>query len=166
MQNPQMAWLPGMLASVLATPAGMPNEMAVDWLWTINVLAVTSGTFFLLLRMMGSEFRDRADAARIDGFGFLGTWWHVTLPVMRPVLWVIGVLVLVGACDDALAPVIETGGVVSPGLYALHNSAGGFAMGAGVQGLAMGGVLFLIATIMTMLCGGGGRAGKRVGGAK
>jgi ABC-type glycerol-3-phosphate transport system permease component len=155
MLNPHMACISGALSAVAFPIAAAPGqENTLYLLWVVNLLVTAFGSIFLLRRMLAGVPRDLADAARIDGCGYWQFYRHVTLPLARPALGLIGVLVLIAACDDALAPLVEAGGIASPALYALHVSARGIALGAGVMGLVMAGLLLLIPPVIAIFCTG------------
>jgi ABC-type glycerol-3-phosphate transport system permease component len=155
---PQMACLCAALSAIPLSMAEAPGQdNTLYLLWSVNLLITAFGSAFLIRRMLAGVPRDLADAARIDGCGFWQVYRHVTVPLSRPALGLIGVLVLIAACDDALAPLIEAGGAPSPALYALHVSTRGIAMGAGMLGLVMAGVLLLIPPVMAIFFAGGRR---------
>jgi len=114
-------------------------------LWIVNLLAVVFGTMILLRKRLLCGPRYLEDAARIDGCGFLGVYWHVTLPRIRPALGLIVILILAAACDDVTAPLIEAG---SPGQSAGQVSVGGVPLEA--FGFAMAGLLFLVPPVMAL----------------
>ncbi len=50
--------------------------------------------------------RELDDAARVDGCGHLGVWWHVILPQSRPVLIVVAIFTFLASWRDAWNPLI------------------------------------------------------------
>jgi multiple sugar transport system permease protein len=50
--------------------------------------------------------RELDDAARVDGCGYLGIWWHVILPQSRPVLVVVAIFTFIWSWQDAWNPLI------------------------------------------------------------
>src|SRR5947209_4777313 len=50
--------------------------------------------------------RELDDAARVDGCGYLGVWWHVILPQARPVLIVVAIFTFIWSWQDAWSPLI------------------------------------------------------------
>lgn len=50
--------------------------------------------------------RELDDAARVDGCGYLGIWWHVILPQSRPVLIVVAIFTFIWSWQDAWSPLI------------------------------------------------------------
>jgi multiple sugar transport system permease protein len=49
---------------------------------------------------------DLLDAARVDGAGELWVYWHVVLPLCRPILVTLGVFVFMGTWNDFMWPLI------------------------------------------------------------
>ncbi len=50
--------------------------------------------------------RQLEDAARLDGCGWFGTYWHVLLPLVRRELWLIGFLTLIGTSVLLATPLV------------------------------------------------------------
>jgi multiple sugar transport system permease protein len=50
--------------------------------------------------------RELDEAARVDGCGYLGIWWHVILPQSRPVLIVVAIFTFLYSWQDAWNPLI------------------------------------------------------------
>lgn len=50
--------------------------------------------------------RELDEAARVDGCGWLGVWWHVILPQSRPVLIVVAIFTFLYSWQDAWNPLI------------------------------------------------------------
>lgn len=50
--------------------------------------------------------RELDEAARVDGCGYLGIWWHVILPQSRPVLIVVAIFTFLWSWSDAWSPLI------------------------------------------------------------
>jgi ABC-type glycerol-3-phosphate transport system permease component len=50
--------------------------------------------------------RELDEAARVDGTGYLGIWWHVILPQSRPVLIVVAIFTFLYSWQDAWNPLI------------------------------------------------------------
>lgn len=89
------------LLPLTGLPPGWPETLLP--LWAINLLA----TVFVSILLLRQAFRgipgDLEDAARIDGFGFWRVYWHVMLPLVRPVLGFLALFILIAALDDAMA---------------------------------------------------------------
>lgn len=61
---------------------------------------------FIMRQYMRSFPRDLDDAARIDGCSFFGTFWHIILPLSRPVLIVVAIFTFQGVWNDFTGPLI------------------------------------------------------------
>lgn len=97
-------------------------------LWVPSFFAAAFGAFLLTQFMRGIP-RELEDAALIDGCGFWGSYWHIILPLSRPILAVIALFTFVGCWNDFIGPLIYLNDQrlypLSLGLYALHVNAGG-----------------------------------------
>jgi ABC-type glycerol-3-phosphate transport system permease component len=138
----------------LAAIAAVGSNTELYALWAVNLVAVIMGTVAIVNRGKAVGYLD--DAARMDGVGGLGRYWHVGLPLAGPALGVAWILIAMAAVDDLLGPIVENGGVGATDLYAVHESAGGFVIGAGVLGIGMA-VVLLVAPLIGAL--GRGRRG-------
>ncbi|HWQ12537.1 MAG TPA: carbohydrate ABC transporter permease [Roseiflexaceae bacterium] len=83
----------------------------IGWYGTFLPLIVPSFTgnaffIFLIRQYMRTFPRELDDAARIDGCGYFGIFWHVILPLTMPVLAVCVVFVFLGSWNDLLGPLI------------------------------------------------------------
>ena len=96
---------------------------------------------YLLRRVLRRVPGDLEDAAAIDGCGFWRVCWHIVMPRLGPVLALAGVVMLIGAWDDALI-----------GVWSLHGAstgAVGFDVIVGIIfGVMMAGALFLITPVI------------------
>jgi multiple sugar transport system permease protein len=61
---------------------------------------------FLVRQFMLSIPNDLIDAARIDGCSEFRIYWHIALPILRPVLATIAIFAFMGAWNDFLWPLI------------------------------------------------------------
>jgi len=61
---------------------------------------------FLLRQFLKGIPRDLEDAARIDGCGFLGIYWHIMLPLIKPSLAAIAVFTFMETWNDFMGPLI------------------------------------------------------------
>ncbi|GAH65604.1 unnamed protein product [marine sediment metagenome] len=59
---------------------------------------------FLLRQFFMTIPRELEDAARIDGCGYLRTYWQIVLPLAKPALAVVMLFTTIGAWNDFLAP--------------------------------------------------------------
>ncbi|MDI6618577.1 MAG: carbohydrate ABC transporter permease [Clostridiales bacterium] len=65
------------------------------------------GLFIFIFRQFYTGFpKELEDAAKIDGCGFLRTYWSIVLPVARSVFWVVIVLSMVWHWNDFYEPSI------------------------------------------------------------
>jgi len=98
---PQVTMIPSF---VIYKTLGWYNTLAP--LWVPNCLAVNAFAVFLLRQAMKGIPRDLEDAARIDGCGYLRTYWHVALPLMRPTLAAIAIFTFMFVWNDFMTPLI------------------------------------------------------------
>jgi ABC-type glycerol-3-phosphate transport system permease component len=68
--------------------------------------AVSAFYVFLLRQFFMTIPRDYDDAARIDGCGFLGTFWRIILPMSKPALGTVMIFTFMEQWNDFLAPLI------------------------------------------------------------
>ena len=61
---------------------------------------------FLLRQFLKGIPRDLEDAARIDGCSFLGIYWHIMLPLIKPSLAAIAIFTFMGTWNDFMGPLI------------------------------------------------------------
>lgn len=61
---------------------------------------------FIMRQYMRSFPRDLDDAARIDGCSYWGIFWHIIMPLSRPVLVVVAVFTFQGVWNDFTGPLI------------------------------------------------------------
>lgn len=83
----------------------------IGWYGTYLPLIVPSFTgnaffIFLIRQYMRTFPRDLDDAARIDGCNYWQIFWHIILPLSKPVLAVCVVFVFLGSWNDLLGPLI------------------------------------------------------------
>jgi ABC-type glycerol-3-phosphate transport system permease component len=74
---------------------------------TVPAFLATNAFFVFLFRQFFLTIPvDLEDAARIDGCGPLGTFWHVMLPLARPAAVTTAVFTFIWSWNDFLAPLI------------------------------------------------------------
>lgn len=80
----------------------------IDTFWPILVpqLGGSAYSIFLFRQFFMGLSRELDDAARVDGCGYLGVWWHVILPQSRPVLIVVAIFTFLWSWKDAWNPLI------------------------------------------------------------
>lgn len=93
----------------------LPNYLTLarlNWINTYQAIilpgAATAFGTFLLRQHFLSLPRDVLDAARVDGCGHLRLLWSVVLPMSRPVLATVGLILLEGKWNEFLWPLIVT----------------------------------------------------------
>ncbi len=94
------------------------------------------------------------DAATVDGAGWLGRLWHVTLPMISPVIFYQLILSLIGLLQYFLAPFVLNGGDGSPQgttrfimVYFYKQAFTFFNMG---YGATLAWALFFVALLLTI----------------
>ncbi|HEY0757469.1 MAG TPA: ABC transporter permease subunit [Ktedonobacteraceae bacterium] len=63
-------------------------------------------SIFLYRQFFMALSRELDEAARVDGCGYLGIWWHVILPQSRPVVIVVAIFTFLYSWQDAWNPLI------------------------------------------------------------
>jgi cellobiose transport system permease protein len=115
------------LLATLIIPTGVsivPSYQIYAGLGWINTFlpliipgAVTAfGVFWMRQAAEASVSTELLDAARMDGAGFMRTFWSVALPAMRPSLVAFGIFQIMWAWNDYLWPLLVLG---SPGQFTL-----------------------------------------------
>ena len=95
----------------------------------ILVLAVSATSIFLLRQYFLTIPRDLEEAARIDGAGFLTTFWRVMLPLATPALAAVTILQFQGTWNGFFWPVVflkEQAHMTLPIGLAFFKLSGGF----------------------------------------
>jgi len=81
----------------------------LDTYWGVVLPQVAFGLGMSIL-LFRNFFRqlpgELLDAALIDGSGYLGFFWHVTLPLSRPILATVAVIVFVHSWNSYLLPLV------------------------------------------------------------
>jgi ABC-type glycerol-3-phosphate transport system permease component len=83
----------------------------IGWLDTYNPLLVPTffgaPVFIFLLRQFYMTIPlDMDDAAKIDGCGYLSTYWRILLPLVRPALAAVAIFTFMGSWNDYFGPLI------------------------------------------------------------
>ncbi|RMH04955.1 MAG: carbohydrate ABC transporter permease [Planctomycetota bacterium] len=103
----------------------------VDTILPLVVPAFFGNAFFIFLfRQFFAQVPEAlVEAARIDGYGHLGIWWRVMLPLCRPVIAICAVFTFIFAWNDFLAPLIylhgEEQATLAVALNSFRNQYGG-----------------------------------------
>ena len=74
-------------------------------LWVPSFFA-TAFFVFLMRQFLKGVPRDLEDAARLDGCGFLRIYWHIMLPLVKPVLAAIAILTFLATWNEFMTPLI------------------------------------------------------------
>ncbi len=81
----------------------------LDTYWGVILpqTAFSLGLAILLLRRFFKELpTELLDSAMIDGCGYVRFFWHITLPLSRPILATVGVVVFVQSWNNYLLPLV------------------------------------------------------------
>ncbi len=79
-------------------------------------LATEAFFVFLMVQFIRGLPRDLDEAAKLDGCGHLGIFWHVILPLLRPAIITAGLFAFIWSWNDFLAPLIY---ITTPEKYPL-----------------------------------------------
>jgi ABC-type glycerol-3-phosphate transport system permease component len=84
---------------------------SIGWyntLYPLWVHAAFGSAFFIF--MMRQFFlsipKELEDAARIDGCGFFGIYWHIMLPLIRPTIITVAIFAFMGSWNNFMGPLI------------------------------------------------------------
>jgi cellobiose transport system permease protein len=72
------------------------------WAMIVPGAANAFGIFWMRQATLQSIHRDLVHAARIDGCSEFGIYWRVALPMLRPSLAALGILVLIGNWNNLM----------------------------------------------------------------
>ncbi|HLP00331.1 MAG TPA: carbohydrate ABC transporter permease [Fimbriimonas sp.] len=95
----------------------------IDTLYPLWVPAFFGSAFniFLFRQFFSQIPGELEDAAKIDGCSYIGTWWRVMLPQIKPALAAVSVGTLLGVWNDFMGPLIYINSPESmPLSYALN----------------------------------------------
>ena len=83
---------------------------SLGWLDTFWALIVPHGAaafgVFLLCQFFKGVPRELEEAAEIDGCGKMRIYWHVMLPLSKPILATLAIFTFIGVWNDFLGPLI------------------------------------------------------------
>ncbi len=107
----------GLLLATMMLPAQVtmiPSFViwkALGWYNTLNPLWITAWTgsaffIFLMVQFMRTIPKELEEAARIDGLNSLQTWWYVIVPLIKPTLAAIAIMVFMASWNDFLGPLV------------------------------------------------------------
>src|SRR5690606_21723607 len=119
-------------------------------LWAMSAFGVPF--FIFLVRQFFKNIPgDLEDAARIDGCGFLRIYWHVMLPLVKPVVATIAIFTFMASWNNFMVPLIyvtdERLFPLSLGLFKMSLNLGG---GGGDIGLMMAGSFMMTLPIIVV----------------
>ncbi len=137
----------------------IPRYKIVDALgWTDTIFACIIpglagvGNIFLVRQFMLGIPMEYDESARIDGAGYLTIYWHVILPLVKPVLTVVALFSFTGQWNDFLWPSIVFNNVdymtITVGLELMKNLYGDYMY---LGQLMAGAILALIPTFLLFL---------------
>jgi len=107
---------------------------SLGWYNTLNPLWVpawfgSAFFIFLMTQNMKTIPRELEEAARIDGLNAIQTWWYVILPLVKPTLAAIAIMVFMGAWNDFMGPLVmlrdQSRFPLSLGLFSMNLDQGG-----------------------------------------
>jgi multiple sugar transport system permease protein len=101
----------GLLLSTMMLPSQVtmiPSFViwkSLGWYNTLNPLWVpawfgSAFFIFLMTQHMKTIPKELEEAARIDGLNAIQTWWYIILPLVKPTLAAIAIMVFMGAWND------------------------------------------------------------------
>jgi ABC-type glycerol-3-phosphate transport system permease component len=154
----------GVLVATMFIPHGYTIIPVFD---LINSLGLSKGLIGAVLAQAGPTHviqillfmgyfagipQELEDAARIDGAGFLRTFWWVMLPLSRPVLGSVTLFVFISAWNAFFVPLIFTLGdtrlrTLGVGMYSFYGQ-----YTTDWTGLAAGAFISLIPIIIVFIC--------------
>lgn len=100
-----------LLPSQLATIPQFLFMSKLGWVGDLKALIFPSlasafGVFWLRQYTTNALPSELLEAATLDGTGFLGQYWHVCLPTIRPALAFLGMFTFIGSWNDFMWPLI------------------------------------------------------------
>lgn len=75
-------------------------------LWAGSLFAANSFSIFMYIQFMRTIPRDLDEAAAIDGANRFQVLWHVMMPVLKPIVITVALLLLLAAYNDYQGPLI------------------------------------------------------------
>jgi multiple sugar transport system permease protein len=79
----------------------------IDTFWALTLPAMFSayGTFMLRQFFLGIP-KEYEEAAKIDGCGYFGTFWHVIMPLSKPALATLALFTFIGSWNNLIGPLV------------------------------------------------------------
>ncbi|HEX4247747.1 MAG TPA: ABC transporter permease subunit [Pseudonocardia sp.] len=83
----------------------------LGWVGSLKALVIPAaanafGIFWMRQYCQSALPDELLEAARMDGCGFLRTYWNIALPVLRPALAFLGIFTFVNSWNDYLWPLV------------------------------------------------------------
>lgn len=97
---------------------GLPGLILTHVIYGLPITTLTFRNYYATIP------KDLIDAARIDGSGLLGSYWHILLPLSLPSFVVVLIWQFTSAWNDFLFAVVLTSPQSWPVTVALNNMAG------------------------------------------
>ena len=156
MFNPKTGWVNRILAVFGITGP----DWFYDTRWVYPSLAFiglwgVGNAMLLFIASMNSVSASLYDAARIDGATELRTFWHITMPIISPIIFYNLILGLIGVFNYFLVPYVLNNGTGAPNgatnFYALQFFKQGFKYFDMSYAATLAWALFLAALVVTGL---------------
>jgi oligogalacturonide transport system permease protein len=80
-------------------------------LWAGSLFAVNSFSVFMYIQFFRTIPRDLDEAAYIDGANKFQVLFHVLMPILKPIIMTVGLLLFISAFNDYQGPLIYRGDV-------------------------------------------------------
>lgn len=156
MLNEQTGWI-----NLFLTQVGIagPNWLnSTTWIYPalviINLWAAGNIIMFTLAAMQGVP-TELYEAARVDGAGRLRSFYHITLPLITPIIFYNLIITMIGLAQYFIVPFVLNGGTGEPGhstqFYAMQLFKEAFAYSNMGYGAAMAWVMFVFTLAVTAL---------------
>ncbi len=119
MLNPENGWINRALLALGVPKGALPGwANDINWVYPAYVIMGIWGIGNAMLTMLAgiqSVPTDLYDAAKVDGAGAFNTFWHVTFPMISPVIFYNLLLSIVGLFQYFLVPLVLNQGTGNPG---------------------------------------------------
>lgn len=157
MLNPETGWINRALISMgVQNPPGWAND--IQWVYPAYVLMGIWGAgnaMLIMLAGLQGVPTDLYDAAKVDGAGWWGVLFNVTLPMISPVIFYNLVLGVVGIFQYFLVPLVVNQGTGRPGgatmFFNLYLYKTFFTFQNMAYGATMAWLLFVVILLVTIL---------------
>lgn len=166
--NPQTGWLNRLLEAVFGIQAvGVDGLRWLDNPWLVYIAYTYIGLWgvgnamIILLAGLQGVPTDLYEAAKIDGAGWWRRLWHITIPMITPVIFYNLILGLVGLLQYFIVPWVLTGGSGHPEgstrFYMIYFYQQGFTFANMGYGATLAWLMFIVALIITLILFGTSR---------